>query len=113
MTAAHQCLSGGSEYRYEADDAEPVAGRRYVVPAAAAEAFETAFRRHLPSQCRAQPDLLFQLVTLVSPTVLRRLGVPVFQALQRRGEFVITFPGVYHGGFNHGAPPGKDVSVEK
>ena len=75
------------------------------MPAAAAEVFETAFRRQLPSQCRAQPDLLFQLVTLISPTVLRRYGVPVFQAVQNRGEFVITFPGVYHGGFNHGALP--------
>ncbi len=76
--------------------------RRYVVPAAAAELFEAAFRRHLPSQCAAQPDLLFQLVTLISPTVLRRHGVPVFQAVQERGEFVITFPGAFHGGFNHG-----------
>lgn len=73
------------------------------MPAAAAALFESAFRRELPAQCRAQPDLLFQLVTLLSPRLLQRHGVPVFQTAQRQGEFLITFPGVYYGGFNHGA----------
>ena len=73
------------------------------MPAAAAVLFEEAFRRALPAQCRAQPNLLFQLVTLLSPRVLERYGVPVFQAAQHQGEFLITFPGVYYGGFNHGA----------
>lgn len=75
---------------------------RYGVPAAAAALFESAFRRALPSQVKAQPELLFQLVTLLSPRVLQHFNVPVFQTAQRQGEFLITFPGVYHGGFNHG-----------
>lgn len=73
------------------------------MPAVAAALFESAFRRALPSQVVAQPELLFQLVTLLSPRVLQHFGVPVFQTAQRQGEFLITFPGVYYGGFNHGA----------
>ena len=74
------------------------------MPAAGAALFEGAFRKALPAQCRAQPELLFQLVTLLSPRVLQRHGVPVFRAAQRQGEFLLTFPGAYYGGFNHGAP---------
>ena len=73
------------------------------MPAAAGALFESAFRRALPAQVRAQPELLFQLVTLLSPRVLQRFGVPVFQTAQRKGDFLITFPGVYYGGFSHGA----------
>lgn len=75
------------------------------MPAVAAGLFESAFRRALPSQVVAQPELLFQLVTLLSPRVLQRFGVPVSQTVQRQGEFLITFPGVYYGGFNHGVQP--------
>ena len=75
---------------------------RYAVPAAAAALFESAFRRALPAQVKAQPDLLLQLVTLLSPRVLQAFGVPVFRAAQQQGEFVVTFPGVHYGGFNHG-----------
>ena len=77
-----------------------------------------------------QPDLLLQLVTMASPQALMQRGVPVVTALQvcgvshggrgcvflyvciRRvslalrvqeaGEFVITFPKSFHGGYNHG-----------
>lgn len=47
----------------------------------------------------AQPDLLFQLLSMVSPRVLRQHGVPVYSATQAAGEFVVTFPNAYHGGF--------------
>lgn len=47
----------------------------------------------------AQPDLLFQLLSMVSPRALRQHGVPVYSATQAAGEFVVTFPNAYHGGF--------------
>ncbi|XP_021888906.1 lysine-specific demethylase JMJ15-like [Carica papaya] len=59
-------------------------------------------RNNLPDLFDAQPDLLFQLVTMLNPSVLRESGVPVYTTLQEPGNFVITFPRSYHGGFNFG-----------
>lgn len=43
----------------------------YGVPAHASEALEIAMRDALPHLFEHSPDLLYQLVTLVSPTELR------------------------------------------
>ncbi|XP_027329808.1 lysine-specific demethylase 5B isoform X2 [Abrus precatorius] len=59
-------------------------------------------RSSLPDLFDAQPDLLFQLVTMLNPSVLQENGVPVYSILQEPGNFVITFPRSYHGGFNLG-----------
>ncbi|XP_057817430.2 lysine-specific demethylase JMJ17 isoform X1 [Cryptomeria japonica] len=74
----------------------------YSVPGSAADAFEQVMRKTFPDLFEAQPDLLFQLVTMLNPTVLKRNGVPVFTTLQESGNFVITFPRSFHGGFNCG-----------
>jgi len=63
-------------------------------------------RETVPELFEAQPDLLFQLVTLLSPGRLREAGVKVTKAHQRAGEFIITFPQAYHAGFNQGVRPG-------
>lgn len=60
------------------------------MPAGAAAKFEAAFRAALPDAFASQPDLLFQLVTMLSPRVLREYGVPVYSATQVRH---ITAPG--------------------
>ncbi|XVF51494.1 hypothetical protein PTKIN_Ptkin04bG0189600 [Pterospermum kingtungense] len=74
----------------------------YSVPGNEASAFEKVMRECLPDLFDAQPDLLFQLVTMLNPSVLRENGVPVYSVLQEPGNFVITFPRSYHGGFNLG-----------
>jgi histone demethylase JARID1 len=74
----------------------------YGIPASDAEKFEAAIKSEAPELFEAQPDLLFQLVTLMSPGRLRDAGVKVYAANQRAGEFVVTFPQAYHSGFNHG-----------
>ncbi|XP_010545786.1 PREDICTED: lysine-specific demethylase 5C isoform X2 [Tarenaya hassleriana] len=74
----------------------------YSVPGNEASAFEKVMRKTLPDLFDAQPDLLFQLVTLLSPTVLQENRVPVYTVLQEPGNFVITFPRSYHAGFNFG-----------
>ena len=60
------------------------------------------WREAVPELFESQPDLLFQLVTLLTPEQLMKAGVGVFALDQRAGEFVITFPEAYHAGFNHG-----------
>lgn len=74
----------------------------YGIPGEDAEKFEAAIRREAPDLFETQPDLLFQLVTLMNPTSLREAGVRVYACNQRAGEFVITYPKAYHAGFNHG-----------
>ncbi|KAK5656708.1 hypothetical protein OQA88_4255 [Cercophora sp. LCS_1] len=74
----------------------------YGIPGSDAEKFETAMREAVPELFETQPDLLFQLVTLLTPEQLKKAGVRVYALDQRAGQFVITFPQAYHAGFNHG-----------
>lgn len=74
----------------------------YGIPGADAHVFEDAMRQAVPELFESQPDLLFQLVTLLPPDQLRKAGVNVYALDQRAGQFVITFPQAYHAGFNHG-----------
>ena len=74
----------------------------YGIPGTDAEKFEAAIKCEAPDLFEAQPDLLFQLVTLMNPKRLKEAGVQVYACNQRAGEFVVTFPKAYHAGFNHG-----------
>ncbi|KAH0606127.1 uncharacterized protein H6S33_003788 [Morchella sextelata] len=74
----------------------------YGIPGADAEKFENAMREAVPELFEQQPDLLFQLVTLLTPKQLMKAGVTVYALDQRAGQFVVTFPQAYHAGFNHG-----------
>lgn len=74
----------------------------YGIPGADAERFEEAMKQAVPELFETQPDLLFQLVTLLPPDQLKKAGVNVYALDQRAGQFVITFPQAYHAGFNHG-----------
>jgi histone demethylase JARID1 len=74
----------------------------YGIPAEDAEKFEEAMREAVPELFETQPDLLFQLVTLLTPEQLKKAGVRVYALDQRAGQFVVTFPKAYHAGFNHG-----------
>lgn len=74
----------------------------YGIPGDDAEKFEDAMRATVPELFETQPDLLFQLVTLLTPEQLKKAGVRVYAVDQRAGQLVITFPQAYHAGFNHG-----------
>ena len=74
----------------------------YGIPGEDAEKFEEAMKAAVPDLFEKQPDLLFQLVTLLQPEQLRKAGVNVYAIDQRAGQMVITFPQAYHAGFNHG-----------
>ncbi|KAK4058769.1 hypothetical protein OIO90_000215 [Microbotryomycetes sp. JL221] len=74
----------------------------YGVPGADDEILESAMKEAAPELFEQQPDLLFQLVTLMSPGRLKSHGCRVYALDQRPNEFIITFPRAYHSGFNHG-----------
>jgi len=71
----------------------------YGVPGEDDEKLEAAMQAAAPELFEAQPDLMYQLVTLMSPERLKEAGVRVSACDQRPNEFVITFPKAYHAGF--------------
>ncbi|KAK9031492.1 hypothetical protein V6N11_032869 [Hibiscus sabdariffa] len=83
----------------------------YGVPGNHATSLETAMRKHLPDLFEEQPDLLNELVTQLSPSILKAEGVPVYRVVQHSGEFVLTFPRAYHSGFNCGFNCAEAVNV--
>ena len=59
---------------------------------------------------RDVPDLLHHITTMFSPRLLQSGGVPVCKILQHPGEFVVTFPRAFHGGFSLGPNCGEAVN---
>jgi hypothetical protein len=47
-------------------------------------------------------DVLLGKTTIFPPKTLLDHNVPVYKAVQKPGEFVVTFPRAYHAGFSHG-----------
>ncbi|POY70604.1 hypothetical protein BMF94_6382 [Rhodotorula taiwanensis] len=74
----------------------------YGIPGEDDEKLEAAVKLAAPELFEQQPDLMFQLVTLMSPGRLKKHGVRCYVVDQRPNEFIITFPRAYHSGFNHG-----------
>ncbi|CAA7020889.1 unnamed protein product [Microthlaspi erraticum] len=83
----------------------------YGIPGNHAASFESVMKKRLPDLFEEQPDLLHQLVTQLSPSILKEEGVPVYRAVQRSGEFILTFPKAYHSGFNCGFNCAEAVNV--
>lgn len=74
----------------------------YGIPSTSANKFEAAMKTFMPERFKQNPDLMYRLITLLSPSYCLGQGVDVRHTVQREGEFVITFPNAYHGGFSHG-----------
>uniref|UniRef100_A0A1J3JLF7 Lysine-specific demethylase n=1 Tax=Noccaea caerulescens TaxID=107243 RepID=A0A1J3JLF7_NOCCA len=55
-------------------------------------------------------DVLLGKTTIFSPKILLDHDVPVYKAVQKPGEFVVTFPRAYHAGFSHGFNCGEAVN---
>ena len=84
----------------------------YGVPgtSTAADGLEKVFKSYLSMKMRDVPDLLHHITTMFSPRLLQNANVPVYKTLQYEGEFVITFPRAFHGGFSLGPNMGEAVS---
>ncbi|KAI3804513.1 hypothetical protein L1987_26113 [Smallanthus sonchifolius] len=81
----------------------------YGVPGHAALDFEKAVRQKVYTNDILSADgehgafdVLLGKTTLFPPNILSQHNVPVYKAVQKPGEFVVTFPRAYHAGFSHG-----------
>ncbi|KAA8522011.1 hypothetical protein F0562_012675 [Nyssa sinensis] len=89
----------------------------YGIPGHAALDFERVVREHVYTHDILSTDgedgafdVLLGKTTLFPPNILVGHGVPVYKAVQKPGEFIITFPRSYHAGFSHGFNCGEAVN---
>jgi hypothetical protein len=84
----------------------------YGVPGTkdAADGLEKVFKSYLSMKMRDVPDLLHHITTMFSPRLLQNADVPVSKLIQYEGEFIITFPRAFHGGFSYGPNVGEAVN---
>jgi len=75
-----------------------------------AEGLEKVFKNYLSMKMRDVPDLLHHITTMFSPRLLQKAEVPIYKLLQYEGEFVVTFPRAFHGGFSLGPNIGEAVN---
>uniref|UniRef100_A0A7S3GLB9 Uncharacterized protein n=1 Tax=Palpitomonas bilix TaxID=652834 RepID=A0A7S3GLB9_9EUKA len=77
----------------------------YGVPGAAAQDFLRVATTKIPclfDSLKVCPDLLTKKVVMFSPAILAQHGVPVFRAVHRPGELMVTTPRAYHAGLSCG-----------
>ncbi|XP_016511421.2 LOW QUALITY PROTEIN: lysine-specific demethylase JMJ13 [Nicotiana tabacum] len=89
----------------------------YGVPGHAALDFEKVVRQHVYNNDILNADgedgafdVLLQKTTLFPPNILSEHDVPVYKAVQKPGDFIVTFPRAYHAGFSHGFNCGEAVN---
>lgn len=75
-----------------------------------ADGVERVFKSYLSMKMRDVPDLLHHITTSFSPRLLNKDGVRVCKILQQAGEFIVTFPRAFHGGFSLGPNCGEAVN---
>ncbi|KAI4328034.1 hypothetical protein L6164_020430 [Bauhinia variegata] len=89
----------------------------YGIPGHAALDFERVAREHVYTHDILSSegedgafDILLGKTTLFPPNILLEHEVPVYKAVQKPGEFIVTFPRAYHAGFSHGFNCGEAVN---
>ncbi|CAM0956026.1 unnamed protein product [Alopecurus aequalis] len=89
----------------------------YGIPGDAAPGFERVASQYVYNKDiltgdgeDAAFDVLLGKTTMFPPNILLDHSVPVYKAVQKPGEFVITFPRSYHAGFSHGFNCGEAVN---
>uniref|UniRef100_A0AAY5F023 [histone H3]-trimethyl-L-lysine(9) demethylase n=1 Tax=Electrophorus electricus TaxID=8005 RepID=A0AAY5F023_ELEEL len=74
----------------------------YVVPPEHGKRLERLAKGFFPGSAQSCEAFLRHKMTLISPSILRKYGIPLEKVTQEAGEFIVTFPFAYHAGFNHG-----------
>ncbi|KFR11855.1 Lysine-specific demethylase 4C, partial [Opisthocomus hoazin] len=75
---------------------------KYAIPPEHGKRLERLAQGFFPSSCQGCDAFLRHKMTLISPSILKKYGIPFDKVTQEAGEFMITFPYGYHAGFNHG-----------
>ncbi|XP_072373318.1 lysine-specific demethylase 4C-like isoform X5 [Scyliorhinus torazame] len=74
----------------------------YAVPPEQGKRLERLAQGFFPSSSQGCDAFLRHKMTLISPSILKKYGIPFDKITQEAGQFMITFPYGYHAGFNHG-----------
>ncbi|XP_065716635.1 lysine-specific demethylase 4C isoform X4 [Patagioenas fasciata] len=74
----------------------------YAIPPEHGKRLERLAQGFFPSSSQGCDAFLRHKMTLISPSILKKYGIPFDKVTQEAGEFMITFPYGYHAGFNHG-----------
>ncbi|XP_026887784.2 lysine-specific demethylase 4A [Electrophorus electricus] len=74
----------------------------YTVPPEHGKRLERLAKGFFPGSSQNCEAFLRHKMTLISPSILRKYGIPFEKITQEAGEFMVTFPYGYHAGFNHG-----------
>ncbi|XP_074524265.1 lysine-specific demethylase 4B isoform X2 [Halichoeres trimaculatus] len=74
----------------------------YCVPPEHGKRLERLAQGFFPGSSQGCDAFLRHKMTLISPSILKKYGIPFDRITQNEGEFMITFPYGYHAGFNHG-----------
>ncbi|XP_057356111.1 lysine-specific demethylase 4A isoform X3 [Manis pentadactyla] len=74
----------------------------YSVPPEHGKRLERLAKGFFPGSAQSCEAFLRHKMTLISPLMLKKYGIPFDKVTQEAGEFMITFPYGYHAGFNHG-----------
>ncbi|XP_044801044.2 lysine-specific demethylase 4A isoform X4 [Bubalus bubalis] len=75
---------------------------KYSVPPEHGKRLERLAKGFFPGSAQSCEAFLRHKMTLISPLMLKKYGIPFDKVTQEAGEFMITFPYGYHAGFNHG-----------
>uniref|UniRef100_A0A8C5WEE7 [histone H3]-trimethyl-L-lysine(9) demethylase n=1 Tax=Leptobrachium leishanense TaxID=445787 RepID=A0A8C5WEE7_9ANUR len=74
----------------------------YTIPPEHGKRLERLAKGFFPGSAQSCEAFLRHKMTLISPFILKKYGIPFDKITQEAGEFMITFPYAYHAGFNHG-----------
>ncbi|XP_061108445.1 lysine-specific demethylase 4C [Conger conger] len=74
----------------------------YAIPPEHGKRLERLATGFFPNSSKSCEAFLRHKMTLISPSILKKYGIPFDRITQEAGEFMITFPYGYHAGFNHG-----------
>ncbi|CAM9547071.1 unnamed protein product [Ectocarpus fasciculatus] len=82
----------------------------YGIPGSCSKGFEKCLAKVLGEPLENVAEHLYRITKMLSPVYLQQAQVPVCRLQQHPGQFVVTFPKAYHGGFSYGFNCGEAVN---